>query len=77
VNEVIDRAIQWCNKLLALPREAMSTTRRIARTDLSAYFEQNLEPEIQKVTASWWAAETQAALHAIAAKLGKKTAASS
>jgi len=76
-NEVIDRAIQWCKTLLALPPEAMTTTRRIARGDLIAYFEQNLEPEVQKVIASWWSLETQSVLQGIAAKLGKKTAASS
>jgi len=76
-NGVIDRAVQWCNNLLALPREAMTTTRRTARADLTAYFEQDFEPEVQKVTASWWAPETQSSLQAIAARLGKKTVASS
>jgi Delta3-Delta2-enoyl-CoA isomerase len=76
-NEVIGRAVQWCNNLLALPREAMTTTRRTARADLIAHFEQNLDSEVKTVTASWWAPDTQSALHAIAAKLGKKTVASS
>ena len=75
--QVIERAIQWCESLLALPAEAMALTRRQARADLAAYFEQNLEPEIEKVTASWWAAETQKALQALASRLGKKSAASS
>jgi len=75
-DQVIDRALQWCQTLIALPAEAMTITRRQARTDLVAYLEQNLEPEVQTVTASWWARETQNALHAIAAKLGKKSVAS-
>jgi Delta3-Delta2-enoyl-CoA isomerase len=74
-NEVIDRAIQHCLSVLALPHEAMTITRRTARSDLTTYFEGDLESEIQRVVASWWAPETQTALRAIAAKLGKKTGA--
>jgi Delta3-Delta2-enoyl-CoA isomerase len=75
-DHVIGRAIQWCQTLLALPAEAMTITRRQARSDLTAYFEQNTEPELQSVTASWWAPETQKALHALTARLGKKIVAS-
>ncbi|MBV8051309.1 MAG: enoyl-CoA hydratase/isomerase family protein, partial [Acidobacteriaceae bacterium] len=75
-DDVIGRAVQWCENLLALPREAMTMTRRIARADLTTYFEQDLESEVQKVTASWWASETQSVMHGIAARLGKKTVAS-
>jgi enoyl-CoA hydratase/carnithine racemase len=74
-DQVIDRALQWCQTLLALPAEAMTITRRQARADLIAYFEQNLEREIETVTASWWASETQSALRALTARLGKKSAA--
>jgi 3,2-trans-enoyl-CoA isomerase len=70
-DEVINGAIHWCQTLLALPTEAMIATRREARADLIAYFEQNMEPELQDVSASWWAPETQIALHALTAKLGK------
>jgi hypothetical protein len=55
----------------------MAATRREARADLVAYFKQNLEAELQAVTASWWADETQKTLRALSAKLGKKTAATS
>ena len=72
-DQVIDRAIQWCQSMLALPHDAMTITRAQARADLIAYFDQNFEPEIEKVTASWWAPETQATLRAVAAKLGKKS----
>jgi enoyl-CoA hydratase/carnithine racemase len=75
--QVIDRALHWCQTLLALPAEAMTATRREARTDLIEYFEQNVEPELQGATASWWAPETQSALNALTAKLGKKIAVTS
>jgi enoyl-CoA hydratase/carnithine racemase len=75
LDQVIDRALHWCQTLLALPAEAMTATRRDARADLVAYFEQNVDPELQGVSVSWWAPETQSALHALTAKLGKKMAA--
>lgn len=73
-DQVIDHAIQWCNRLLALPAEAMSATRREARADLVEYFERNTESELERVAASWWSAETQRALHGLTARLGKKVA---
>jgi Delta3-Delta2-enoyl-CoA isomerase len=74
--QVIERALEWCRSLLALPPEAMSITRRLARADLVAYFEQGVDAEVKDVIASWWAAETQNSLRAVAARLGKKTGAS-
>ena len=71
-DQVIDRALHWCQTILALPAEAMTVTRRQARADLTAYFEGDIEAELQNVAASWWAPETQRALQALTAKLGKK-----
>jgi hypothetical protein len=62
---------------LVLPPEAMAATRREVRADLVACFERNLDAELQAVNASWWANETQNTLHALSAKLGKKSAATS
>ena len=59
--------------LLALPPDAMTSTRRLARADLAALFEADLEPELQRVIAGWWSSETQATLRALAERLGKKT----
>ena len=73
-DRVIERAIEWCQTMVALPREAMSGTRREARSDLVTYFDQNIEAELQGVAASWWAPETQAALRALTARLGKTVA---
>jgi Delta3-Delta2-enoyl-CoA isomerase len=71
-DQVIDRAIHWCQTLLTLPAEAMTATRREARADLVGYFGPNTETELLGVAESWWSPETQNALHALAAKLGKK-----
>jgi 3,2-trans-enoyl-CoA isomerase len=69
---VVDRAREWCERVLALPREAMDITRRDARADLRAIFEKDLEPELQWVTDRWWSPSTQATLRALAERLGKK-----
>ena len=68
--EVTARAIAWLQHLLALPREAMSHTRRIARADMI----EALEPEhieLDRFVEAWYADGTQAALKALVAKLGK------
>ena len=73
LEKVVDRAVERCRRLLALPAEAMASTRRLARADLVAIFAADLEPELQRVVASWWSAETQESLRALAERLRKKT----
>ena len=70
--QVVNRALEWCQRILALPPEAMSGTRRLARADLVGLFEQDLGPELSEVIASWWRPETQHVLQALAQRLGKK-----
>jgi 3,2-trans-enoyl-CoA isomerase len=72
VETVVDRAAGWCQRLLALPTEAMRSTRRLARTELVAIFEGNLEQELERVIANWWSPETQGTLRALVERLGKK-----
>ncbi len=72
IDQVVARALAWCEALLALPVTAMTATRRAARADLTAYFNQNLEAEIEQVLADWWTPEAQRTLHALAEKLGKR-----
>lgn len=70
LEEVVPRACAWLEQLLALPREAMLTTRQIARADLV----QALQPEfiqLHRFIEAWSAPQTQAALQALVAKLGK------
>jgi len=68
----VDRAKEWCSRMLALPPEAMAHTRRLARADVAAIFEGNLDEEIQSVIAGWWNTETQATLRALVERLAKK-----
>jgi 3,2-trans-enoyl-CoA isomerase len=74
LDRVIERAIEWSSTLLKLPALAMTETRRKARADLAAMFQQDLEPEIANVIASWWTDEAQATLKAVAARLARKKA---
>lgn len=71
LERVVDRAVQWCQSLLALPPQAMSATRRRARADLASLFD-HIEDELDEVIATWWSDETQSVLRALAAKLSKK-----
>jgi enoyl-CoA hydratase/carnithine racemase len=70
VEHVATRARVWLEQLLALPRQPMLATRRIARADLAAA----LAPErigLDRFIDDWYAPDTQAALRALVAKLGK------
>jgi enoyl-CoA hydratase/carnithine racemase len=70
IEHVATRACVWLEQLLALPRQPMLATRRIARADLVAA----LAPErigLERFVDGWYAPDTQAALRALVAKLGK------
>jgi Delta3-Delta2-enoyl-CoA isomerase len=69
--EVPERAVAWCRNMLALPAHAMSATRRLARADLTALFENPSEEELHTVLDNWWSEETQGTLRAMVARLGK------
>ena len=72
--QVVERALQWCQSLLALPEQAMRTTRAAARADIVALFAgDHLEAELQQVTSTWWSPETQSTLRDLVRRLGKKT----
>ena len=73
LDRVVERAVEWCQRLLALPADAMTGTRRLARADLSVIFEADLQPELQSVVEAWWSPEAQRTLRALAERLGKKT----
>lgn len=70
IDSVVPRARAWLEHLLTLPRDAMLTTRSIARADLVAA----LQPEhiqLDRFIEAWYAPATQSALHALVARLGK------
>ncbi|MFQ5349219.1 MAG: enoyl-CoA hydratase/isomerase family protein [Thermoanaerobaculia bacterium] len=72
--EVVDRALQWCGTLLALPRGPMLRTRRRARRDLQELLRPGDGSEVEGLVDDWFDDETQAALHALVERLAAKRA---
>lgn len=68
----VERAVEWCQALLALPEGAMARTRREARADLVSLFAGPVEEELLSVLESWSSPETQAALRALVERLARK-----
>ncbi len=68
--QVTARAIEWLQQLLRLPQQPMLRTRALARQDLV----QALSPDLiqlDRFVDSWHEPDTQQALQALVAKLGK------
>ncbi len=70
--QVITRALKWCEGLLALPRAAMELTRSQARADLVGEFARDVDQELDQVSSWWWSKETQAGLHRMVEQLEAK-----
>jgi Delta3-Delta2-enoyl-CoA isomerase len=70
--QVVERAIKWCQDLLVLPQIAMNLTRRQARADLVREFARDIDHELAEVSSQWWSEETQAALHRTVEQLARK-----
>jgi len=71
VDNVGPRALQWLQGLLALPPQAMSTTRLLARSDIIGIFADPSKLSVVEFADAWFGAETQATLKALVAKLKK------
>ncbi|HEY0515348.1 MAG TPA: enoyl-CoA hydratase/isomerase family protein [Thermoanaerobaculia bacterium] len=69
---VVERAVEWCRSVLALPPNAMAATRRLARADLAALFEGDDEAEILLVLDEWFSAETQRVMRELVERLAKR-----
>jgi len=68
----VNRAIEWCRELLALPRPGMLATRSMARADLRRIFENRSEFGIEHFIDGWFDETTQATLRALVARISKK-----
>lgn len=69
---VNERAMDWCNSLLDLPRPAMTRTRALARADLTRVLSDpgTLRPE--GLSEAWFEESCQATLHALVRRLKTK-----
>lgn len=72
VDRVVQRAIEWLGSLLRSPRQAMLTTRALARADLARLFDDPATLPVEEFLDGWFAPEAQATLHALVAQLHAK-----
>ncbi|WP_257385819.1 enoyl-CoA hydratase/isomerase family protein [Tahibacter caeni] len=72
VDHVVARAQIWLRELLALPPQAMSGTRRIARADLAGSFDEETIFNVEEYVDGWFGDESQHVLQALVAKLKSK-----
>jgi 3,2-trans-enoyl-CoA isomerase len=71
IDQVVPRALNWLQDLLRLPPQAMSTTRRLARRDLTETFADPRKWLLDEFAAAWFADETQGVLKNLVARLKK------
>jgi enoyl-CoA hydratase/carnithine racemase len=69
---VVARAVEWCELHLALPRQALLNTRKMARADLHGFFDQGEVPEVSHFVDIWFSESTQDALQALLARLANR-----
>ncbi|HEY0557694.1 MAG TPA: enoyl-CoA hydratase/isomerase family protein [Thermoanaerobaculia bacterium] len=70
--QVVERAVDWCRSLLALPPSAMSATRRMARADLAALFDAVTEEVLEGVLDEWFSKESQRVMRELVERLAKR-----
>ncbi|MBS3895366.1 enoyl-CoA hydratase/isomerase family protein [Silanimonas sp.] len=68
---VVARALHWFAALAPLPRQALLTTRQIARADLQAALAGFSEADLEGFIDGWYTASTQDALQALVNRLRK------
>jgi 3,2-trans-enoyl-CoA isomerase len=79
VDELVDdpestvtRALEWCEQHLALPTAAMLITRKLARADLHALFDDSSKLGVEKFVNIWSSESTRAALREVVDRLQKR-----
>jgi 3,2-trans-enoyl-CoA isomerase len=71
-DQAIPRAVEHCQRLLALPPRAMAETRRVARAGLVRLLDEAGEEEVELVLRHWFSGETQSTLRALVEKMAAK-----
>ena len=74
IDHVATRAIEWCRAHVALPHNAMTETRRIARSDLHDALGDVRRFPASEFADRWFSDESQATLKGLVAKLKAKSA---
>jgi enoyl-CoA hydratase/carnithine racemase len=71
-DDVVRRAVNWCEQMLAFPRLAMTTTRSMVRSDLVRLFDDPGNLNVEKFVDVWYSESSQAALRNLVRRLQKK-----
>ncbi len=71
-DDVVLRAVNWCEQMVALPRLAMTATRSLVRSDLIHLFDYDSTQDIEKFVDIWFSESTQLALRALVERLHNK-----
>lgn len=66
---VVSTAIAWCERHLALPPQAMASTRRLARADLHHAIGAPGSHEVDDFVDAWFAEESQSVLNALVERM--------
>lgn len=72
VDFVTARAVGWLGDVLKLPRQAMLSTRALARADLTTLFDDSDSRSVDALLDTWFAPEAQSTLRAMVEKLKAK-----
>lgn len=72
LDQVVPKALAWCQEILALPPVAMAKTRQDTREDLVRIVEEGLANELDNLAHVWFSEETQTVLHAVVERLTAK-----
>jgi 3,2-trans-enoyl-CoA isomerase len=70
--DVVRRAIGWCEQLLALPRHAMTLSRKMARADLIRLFDDSPDDDVGKFVDVWFHESSQRTLRQLVERLTNK-----
>ena len=72
VDEVVDAAVAWAERMIALPSIAMLETRRVARADLVAQFTELTDANYDGMTDGWFSDETQTTMRDLVERLAAR-----
>ncbi len=70
-DEVVQSAVTWIQKHLAMPAHALRGTRALCRSDLAALFDDPKALDIDGFVQGWFDADTQASLKQLVARLAR------
>jgi Delta3-Delta2-enoyl-CoA isomerase len=70
--QVVERALDWCRAIIALPPKAMLSTRAASRAELIRCMDEGLAGEIDQLVENWFDPEAQTTLRAMVERLAQK-----